>query len=317
MYLNKLLLELKVLKLLIIFCCISTTVVLTIYYLTNNFNDRKLMIINSDSNNSNSNNILMLRNYDKMRLSPIRIPQFIGGISPEKYNQNSLRSRLIRNKIERLTSNTGSMHMNLTKIAKVSTKHVHIFYKIPVNWYQTSNSEIDTSKSSVITTMSSETTTSSSDQKSSFNKPNIVFYPKLDLYNSDNTTIQHHFECIKKLGISVLIVTWSPNFPRNIIQILLDYAQEYHLQITIEIDAYPGRNAFSVRNDLNFFYTEFWYHKGFYKVYALLKRRYMPMFYIRNIDLMSTNEWRKLLGIHGPATIRNSVIDAILIGHIR
>lgn len=321
MNLNKLLLELKVLKLLIVFGCISTTIVLSIYYLTND-NRKYDQTINSNVNDDNngSNNILILNHYEQVRLSPIRIPQFIGGISPNKYNQNNLRSRIIRNRIERLTSNSVSVQLNLTKVAKFSTKHVHIFYKIPVNWYQTADTrplDLQRSEALIPSTTVSPFITKSYDEQILTVRPNIVFYPALGLYQSDNKTIAQHFESIKKLGITVLVITWSPNFPRNVLEILLDYAEEHTLQIAIEIDAYPNRSPFSIRSDLNFFYTEFWLHKGFYRVFVYSKRRYMPMFYIKDIDQLTTNEWRKLLGLHGPASIRNSVIDAVIIGHIR
>lgn len=315
MNLKKCLLEVKVLKLLIIFGALSTIIVLAIYYLSSN---------NYDTNGKYNHplitsNGLINENIERtMEPISIKLPLTGSRLLYEKYNQGEFRSRSIREKIKRLTSNninSGAMQLNVTKAAKFSTKNIHIFYSIPVNWYQTNNSQYQTEAPTMAETNGEIRQLNSMQIKR--HQPNIVFYPMLGLYKIDSKILAHHFENIKKLGTAVLIVTWSPAFQKYLLQYLLDELYKYDLQMTIEIDDYPNRTVNSIFNDLDYFYKEFWFHNAFHKVFMLSKNKYLPMFYIKNSDLLPATEWTKLLSDNGVISLRRSLHDAIFIGHIR
>lgn len=299
--LKKRLLEVKVLRLLLIFGGLSTTIILfTLYYLTSsNY---------GATGNSNVPSLIAVSTKRSITLSSTKngAPLSIG-----KYHERNMRSRSIREKIMQLTSHnvkSGAAQLNISATARFLTRNVHIFYSMPVNWYQinTSQYQTETSEMRQLNTIQIKQ-----------HQPDIVFYPMLGLYKIDSKIISHHLENIRKLGTTVLIVTWSPNFQHSLIVYLLNELLKHKLQLAIEIDDYPNRTVHSIFNDLDYFYKEFWWHEAFYKVYVTKKRKFMPMFYVKNVASIPAIDWSQLLSLNGVISLRRSQHDAILIGHIR
>lgn len=297
MMLKKCLLETKVFKLLLVLGLLSTAIVLAIYYLTN------------DGSNSFAS-IEPTATYRSLGSSSIKIRSF----SADGYKPSPQKKRFIEEKIKRLTGNSlnsESQQLNVPKSAKHSTRNVHLFYSIPVDWFKSNESNNSLEKSKSLREM--RHLGSSVPNRSD---PNTVFYPFLGLYSVDAKTLAHHFENIKNLGIGVVVVTWRPTFQKFLLLQLLDELQRHQLQLAIEIDNYFNRTVLSIFNDIEYFHSEIWNHEAFYRVYFAKKRRLMPMFYVRKVSSLPSTEWSQLLTPNGHHSLRRSMHDAVMVGHI-
>lgn len=286
----------KVVRLLIIFGAFSSVAVFLIYSLPSN--DKSLTTsfnhglfstwpIKSSSNllHLNAKTSEILADFSENHNINILLRNHQNRHDKSKTNKN----HGLRNKIKRLTSNRlqnddTMIWVNATKkLPKHSAPNIHIFYTLPVDWSQ-------------------QTT---------------AFYPLLGFYAPDNKTLRHHFKNIELLGANVLIVTWSSTSQEQLIWHLFDEAPHFGLRIAIEIDNYPNRSVVSIFNDIQYFYKEFWQHPSLYKVFVSSKSNYMPMFYIKNVDNLAANDWKKLLTPKGEISLRSTLHDAVFVGHIR
>lgn len=324
MSIRRVFMEIKVLKLFFVFAGVSTTVVLFIYYFTSDVTNLPLSPSVNYSTYPNSDQTLVRipslqrKQHQQHQYGP-SYPR--SAVIPEKYNEGELRNRLIRDKIKILTSNgadssgrinkhnaAAANHDQFIQIAQMQTKNVHIFYSFPIHWTQTEGDSVNETNPLPHAHSSSSVLPK---------KPPIVFYPQLGLYQPEMKVLQKHFTDIKNLGIDVLIVKWSPLLPEYQWRFLLDMVGKGGLQVAIEIDVYPDRTPTTILNNLNYLYKEFWFHETFYKVYVQSKKAMMPVIYIRDANLISDSEWRKLLAFNGPISVRRSLYNAVFIGHIR
>lgn len=277
------LLRIRVLRLLMMFGAFLSLVVLLIYSLPS-----------SDKNSQTA------FNQGLFDLWPIKTSNILHGkVNSIEYSENYNSKRFIqnrrntnyqnylsRNKIKRLrmqNDDTVALINATKKLPKQSTKNIHIFYTLPVEW-------------------SLETT---------------AFYPLLGFYVPDNRTIRHHLKNIQLIGANILIITWSPHCNEQILYKIFDEAQNFGIRIALEIDNYTNRTISSIDRDVQYFYKEFWQHQSLYKVFVTSKSRYLPMIYVKNVDGMAANDWKKLFATNGETTLRGSHYDAIFIGHIR
>ncbi len=234
----------------------------------------------------------------------------------EKYNDFEVKSRMLREKIKMLQSNSversPSIHHQSDSFTALnrSTKNIHIFYSAPVQWYKPYNSSIVRDISATI----------------EINELNSIFYPMLGLYTTTNKILEHHLNNIKRLGINVIILTWKPsvNNPGESVDLLkniLNFVKKYfdsEIQVALEIDSYPGRTVESIRNILTMFHREYmWSHPGLYRVHVNSKNAFLPMVYIREAYQISDEEWFKLFSVRGIGSVRNTIYDAVFIGHVR
>lgn len=232
----------------------------------------------------------------------------------EKYNDFEVKSRLLREKIKMLQSNSVERSPNINSESSValnrSTKNIHIFYSAPVQWYKPYNTSIVKDTSATI----------------EINELNSVFYPMLGVYTTTNKILEHHLNNIKHIGINVIILTWKPssNLPGESIDLLkniLNFVKKHYdseLQVALEIDSYPGRTVESVRNILTLLHREYlWSHPGLYRVHVLSKNAFLPMVYIRDAYQISDEEWFKIFSVRGIGSVRSTIYDAVFIGHVR
>lgn len=220
----------------------------------------------------------------------------------DRYINADHQNYVLRNKIKRLTAhrlqNDDAIQLiNATKkLPKHSAQNVHIFYTIPVVWNRLLLSH---------------------DQQQQ-RQQTTAFYPMLGLYATDNQTIRHHFKNIAKIGVGVVILSWSSEqIQEQLLAYLFDEATQHDIQIAIEIDNYPNRTVHTIFNDIQYFYKEFGQHQSLYKVYVSSKDKYLPMFYIKSIDSQSGSDWKQLFSPNGEMTLRSDLHDAVFIGHIR
>lgn len=238
----------------------------------------------------------------------------ITNILLEKYNDFEVKSRMLREKIKMLQSNSVERppSLNSENIVPLnrSTKNIHIFYCAPVQWYKPYNTSIVRDTGATV----------------EINELNSVFYPMLGVYTTTNKVLEHHFNNIKRIGINVIILTWKPsmNIPGESIDLLkniLNFVKKYHdseLQVALEIDSYPGRTVESVRNILTMLHREYlWSHPGIYRVHVHSKNAFLPMVYIREAYQISDEEWFKIFSVRGIGSVRNTIYDAVFVGHVR
>lgn len=232
----------------------------------------------------------------------------------EKYNDFEVKSRLLREKIKMLQSNSVERSPSVNNEPLIalnrSTKNIHIFYSAPVQWYKPYNTSIVRDTSATI----------------EINELNSVFYPMLGMYTTTNKILEHHLNNIKRLGINVIILTWKPysNIPGESIDLLkniLNFVKKHfdsELQVALEIDSYPGRTVESVRNILTMLHREYlWSHPGLYRVHVNSKNAFLPLVYVRDAYQISDEEWFKIFSVRGIGSVRNTIYDAVFIGHVR
>lgn len=309
MHFEKCLLQIKVLRLLILFGAFSSVVVLIIFSFPNN----------EETTVTSFNHIFL----DTLALrSPIK-SQIRNGpyatINKRSFFSHHGNREILTNRKDVVHRNNVSIrdkmkhfavHTNKTddlilsknaanKLSNQNIRNIHIFYTFPVEWFDTNDHSNVTSQNHIR------------------QLPNTAFYPFYGLYASNNKTLRYHFEKIKSLGASVLILTWSPSFQKHRLHQIFNEIEKFNLQIAIEIDDYPNRTVSTLYNDLQYFFDEFWHHGGFYKVFSSTKNKYMPMFYVKYIDTISIRNWLKLLASNDILSIRNSYRDAVFIGHCR
>lgn len=232
----------------------------------------------------------------------------------EKYNDFEVKSRLLREKIKMLQSNSVERSPNINSESSValnrSTKNIHIFYSAPVQWYKPYNTSIVKDTSATI----------------EINELNSVFYPMLGVYTTTNKILEHHLNNIKHIGINVIILTWKPSSNTlgesiDLLKNILNFVKKHYdseLQVALEIDSYPGRTVESVRNILTLLHREYlWSHPGLYRVHVLSKNAFLPMVYIRDAYQISDEEWFKIFSVRGIGSVRSTIYDAVFIGHVR
>lgn len=292
MLLKKCSLEINLLKLLIKLGIISITLLIIIYYLTN-----ENLFQSSPPSSSSLDSTITYRN--------IKVHSFLSNGYHQSFQNN--KNNIIAEKLKRLTSNN-LINDNQQIMINQITNNVHIFYSINLNWFN----ETEIKNSMQINSNMRQLNV----LKSNKNEPNIVFYPLLGFYSFNMKILNHHFQNIRNLGIGVLIITWSPTISQAILHILLNEMNKYQLKLAIEIDLYQNRTIYTIFNNIEYFHKEFWNNDAFYKVYVNKKKRYMPMFYIRKISTLPSNEWSHLLTQNGKISLRRSMHNAVIIGHI-
>lgn len=251
------------------------------------------------------------RPIDKPRiqsnLQPQRSPPFSTTtkrvpVKLERFSEHEFKMRIMREKVERLTKrlNPEPATAVAIKIAKSSTKNVHIFYATHIKWYkQRESSNVERIGS----------------QHADHGTLNTVFYPASGPYRTDENVLRKHFKSIRQLGIGVVILTWTNEFSHHLLNVSLNVAHLNNISVCIEMDSYDGRSIGTIRQDLKYLYEHFVRHPAFYKVFLHAKGVFLPMFYVKDPIEIDDKNWRTLLTKRGENTIRKTELDAVFIGH--
>lgn len=299
------------------------------------------------TNNQQTASQLATRPIEKPRITNVGLG-INGNLAPvtnillEKYNEFDVKSRLLREKIQRLTANSfigknedeveeqhryhqqqheddeeqqqqhhHHHHYTITSQRNVSTKNIHIFYNAPVNWYQATN-----------TTHLRDADGATESNQIEVNTLNSMFYPMLGIYTISTKILETHFRNIQQMGIEVIIFTWNTEKSIELLKHILNYVKKYYaagkLTVAIEIDVYAGRTADTIRNAFELFHREFiWSHPALYRVFVASQDKYLPMIYIRESWQISDTDWLTIFSPKGSNTVRKTIYDGIFIGHVR
>ncbi len=136
------------------------------------------------------------------------------------------------------------------------------------------------------------------------------FYPALGCYSSnDPEIIDQHMEMIRKAGIGVVVLSWwgKGSFDDKSVSKYLDIAQKYKLKIAFHIEPFY-RTIEDFRDQIAYISDNYGAHPA---LFLYLEK---PLYYVYDSYRISAEEWRKILDPDGDMTIRNTDIDATLVG---
>jgi glycoprotein endo-alpha-1,2-mannosidase len=126
------------------------------------------------------------------------------------------------------------------------------------------------------------------------------FYPSLGPYSSRNASvIRAHVEMLARAGIGVLVYSWwgrvgdangDPTDDSTIAQVA-NACLDWRIKLAFHLEPYKGRNAASVRLDLEHLLARYGHHSALYRIGPL------PAFYVYDSYHTSKEEWATLLGV--------------------
>lgn len=225
-------------------------------------------------------------------------------VIPEKYNEAVVKTRMINEKIKRLTG----MVIGHQETIPVSNRtftgvnyNVNIFYYCPVEWW--------TSQTSVPGNRSDESL-------------NAVFYPEMGIYNCTTETIETHFGQINKTGIGVVLYSWTMDHkaaPPEIMENIFNKAKKFGLKISFVLEHFQDRTVQQIRDQIEFIIDNYSHQESFNRVYDKERRRHFPVFYIKDTYQaveIDEAQWRELLSNKQSNSIRKTKYDAIVLNHI-
>jgi len=136
------------------------------------------------------------------------------------------------------------------------------------------------------------------------------FYPELGCYSSnDPKTIEKHMRMIKDAGIGVVVISWWGKNAREERSMLdyFDIADKYDLKIAFHIEPF-------FKSIKEFHSLLEYLHNNYGKHPALYKYNGKPLHYIYDSYKLRPGEWQKITDPDGELSVRNTALDAYLIG---
>ena len=105
-------------------------------------------------------------------------------------------------------------------------------------------------------------------------------FPQLGLYSShDVSVIRRHFHDLSMIGVDAVLLQWYPpnrvagqddddtaNFTEKTLEMMLDVAGEFHLEVGVQIQNYHNRNNETVFEDIEYFMKNYGSHKQILRV---------------------------------------------------
>lgn len=140
------------------------------------------------------------------------------------------------------------------------------------------------------------------------------FYPANGLYSSNSMEdTLTHMEQMKSAGVGVVAVTWwgRDSFTDKALQVVFDAAEQTGLKVCFHIEPFPGRNAATTREALEYLLERFGAHPALYRDAAHGNR---PWAYVYDSYLTPAAEWATVLAPDGTNTIRGTTLDTVVIG---
>jgi glycoprotein endo-alpha-1,2-mannosidase len=136
------------------------------------------------------------------------------------------------------------------------------------------------------------------------------YYPALGCYSSnDPNLISEHFKLIQKAGIGVCVISWwgKNSFGDKSIKKYLNIAQKYGIKIAFHIEPfYKSVEAF--REQLEYLYKQYASHP------SIFRANNKPLLYVYDSYKIKSKEWSRLLNANGDISLRNTLLDATVIG---
>ncbi|VDM28802.1 unnamed protein product [Toxocara canis] len=154
------------------------------------------------------------------------------------------------------------------------------------------------------------------------------FYPKLGPYSSrDPAVIEQHMKWISSCGVDVIVVSWyhpgmadkSGHSWDDLIPILLDAAEKHRMKMTFHMEPYDGRNASTLRRDIDYIIKTYGTHPALYRRMqsaskAGVKGEPLPLLYFYDSYLVESKEWKMLTTPSGKMSVRGTAYDVIFMG---
>lgn len=144
-------------------------------------------------------------------------------------------------------------------------------------------------------------------------KDNIAsnFFPQLKNYSStDPAIVKRHMKMMADAGIGVIVLTWwrTLDFGSESVSLIMDEAHKAGLKVCFHLEPYQKRSAATVRQDIGQILDTYGRHPAFFRTGG------KPWFFIYDSYLTKADEWHELLTSSGSMTIRNTPLDAVMIG---
>lgn len=140
------------------------------------------------------------------------------------------------------------------------------------------------------------------------------FFPDGGPYSSnDPVTLARHMKQIRFAGAGVVCVSWwgEGSFSDRAVPGLLEAARLHDMKVAFHIEPFEGRNASTARRAIEYIIDSYGDHPAFYRTDRFGAR---PMFYVYDSYLTPAGEWAAILAPGGPASIRGTRYDSIVIG---
>ncbi|KAJ8288647.1 hypothetical protein COCON_G00013060 [Conger conger] len=147
------------------------------------------------------------------------------------------------------------------------------------------------------------------------------FYPALGAYSSrDPSIIEAHMLQIRTSAVGVLALSWYPpgmaddngEPTDDFVPLILDVAQKYQVKVVFHIEPYKGRDDLSMYNSIKYIMQKYGEHPAFYR-HKTGSGKLLPLFYVYDSYLLSSDKWANLLKDPGRHSIRNTPFDGIFI----
>ncbi|MDR3195038.1 MAG: alpha-mannosidase [Tannerella sp.] len=137
------------------------------------------------------------------------------------------------------------------------------------------------------------------------------FFPQLGAYScTDSATVDRHMRMLTQARIGVIVLTWWDvhDFGYQSVPLIMDLAARHGVKVCFHIEPFAGRNAETVRRNIQTIVDSYGCHPAFYRNGG------KPLFFIYDSYLTPPEEWDTLLLPDGSITIRNTPYDALMIG---
>ena len=136
------------------------------------------------------------------------------------------------------------------------------------------------------------------------------YYPESGCYSSnDPILISEHFKLMQKARIGVCVISWwgKNSFGDKSVKKYLDAARACGIKIAFHIEPFY-KSIRELRKQLEYISNKYGDHPAIFKVSG------RPLYYFYDSYKTESAEWSKLLKPKGDLSIRNTLIDATIIG---
>lgn len=140
------------------------------------------------------------------------------------------------------------------------------------------------------------------------------FYPANGLYSSNSAEeTRTHMSQMKAAGVGVVAVTWwgPDSFTDKALPVVFSAAAQAGLKVCFHIEPFPGRNASTTRDALQYLLGKYGEHPALYRDPARGNR---PWAYVYDSYLIPAEDWSTILATDGERTIRGTPLDTVMIG---